>query len=108
MFLGCTHTIAGVNNWWSYVEEVTRDAQQVAVAIHADIDKSHITRWKQGHEPGVHFVVKFARAYGRNPLEAMVAAGFITADEAQLREVRVGAEDLTDDQLIDEIRARMR
>lgn len=75
--------------WWAYVRHVAGDATQLEIAHRAGIDKSHPTRWKQGFAPGAEFVVRFAEAYDRNALEALVAAEIITEEQANLREVRV-------------------
>lgn len=48
------------------------------------ISKSNITRWKDGARAAPDFVVKVARAYNTNVLEALVEADFITEEEAGL------------------------
>lgn len=53
-----------------------------AAAKKAGISASNFTRWKQGARADPDFVVKIARAYNADVLEALVAADFITADEA--------------------------
>ncbi|MHC9953133.1 hypothetical protein ACQX3A_11070 [Corynebacterium diphtheriae] len=56
------------------------------------------------------FVVKIARAYNANVLEALVAAGFITEAEAKLQEIKVGGitlNDASNQQLLDEIMHRL-
>lgn len=93
--------------WYQYVQAVSGNAQAIEIAKRVDIDNSAITRWKQGQQPTIGFVIAFARAYRRNVLEAFVAAEFITDDEANLREVNVGPESLTNDQLVEEVRRRL-
>jgi len=94
--------------WWLYVQDVTHHAQGIDIAARAGIDNSHVTRWKKGQNPGGHFVVKFARAYERNVLEALVAAEYITEEEAALHEVRIGLDEFNTLQLIDEVRERVK
>lgn len=65
------------------------------------ISASNFTRWKKGARADPDFVVKIARAYNANVLDALVKADFITEDEAKLTEVsptldltKVSGEDL--------------
>lgn len=78
------------SRWWNYVRDVIGDTTAKDVADHVGIDKSNVTRWKQGSKPAVEFVLKFARAYGVNVLNALVEAGFITNEEAGTLEVQIG------------------
>lgn len=48
----------------------------------AGFNQSAFTRWKGGAKADPEFVVKFARAFGLNVLEALVAAEVITQEEA--------------------------
>lgn len=92
--------------WWQYVESVTEGATGIEIARHSGFDPSAISRWKRGDRPDVLFVIKFARAYGRNVLEALAEAGFITTDEANLHAVQVGVKDLGTLDILDELRRR--
>lgn len=83
---------------------------QLEAARKIGISKSNITRWKEGARAAPDFVVKVARAYDSNVLEALVEAGFITEEEAALREVPIGGvalSDATDEQLIGELHRRL-
>lgn len=48
----------------------------------AGFNQSAFTRWKSGAKADPEFVVKFARAFNLNVLEALVEAEFITEEEA--------------------------
>lgn len=75
----------------------------------AGFNQSAFTRWKGGAKADPEFVVKFARAFGLNVLEALVEAEFITEGEAGLKEVYIGGvrlEDATNQQILDEIMRR--
>ncbi|OFN19040.1 hypothetical protein HMPREF2604_05290 [Corynebacterium sp. HMSC055A01] len=50
----------------------------------AGFNQSAFTRWKSGAKADPEFVVKFARAFNLNVLEALVEAEFITEKEASL------------------------
>ncbi len=96
--------------WWSYVERVGKGAAQKDIAERSGIDAGALSRWKTGQtpRPSAELAIQFARAYGRPPTEALVAAGFITEDEAaQAIEVHRGLEDISSDDLIKEVRTRM-
>ena len=78
-------------------------------AKQAGFNQSAFTRWKNGAKADPDFVVKFARAFHLNVLEALVEAEFITENEANLTEVTVGGPalaDATNEQLLDEILRR--
>lgn len=100
-----------VETWDEYVTRVTAGAQQKEVADAAGIDQSSISRWKQGKykgTPDAAKVVALARALKRPPVEALVAAGYITDDEAhETIEVRPSAAALTDDDLARELLSRL-
>lgn len=94
--------------WWQYVEAISGEEPPSQIAQRMGVDASHLTRWKNGQIPTPPFVKKFADAYNRNALEAFVAAEYITDEDAALREVKIGADELTNEQLLDEIRRRLR
>lgn len=70
--------------WWSYVTELIGDATYREAADKVGFDKSAFTRWKNGARADPDFVVKLARAYNTNVLEALVEAEFITEKEAKI------------------------
>lgn len=76
--------------WWKYVEKLIEGDTAQDAARRAGFDKSAFTRWKKGANADPEFVVKLARAYRANVLEALVEAEFITDSEASLRFVPVG------------------
>lgn len=83
---------------------------QLEAAQFIGISKSNITRWKDGTRAAPNFVVKVARAYDANVLQALVEAEFITEEEASLKEVTVGGlllEDSTNEQLVQEMLDRL-
>lgn len=93
--------------WWKYVQSVAgADTQAKDIADTVGIDKSNVTRWKQGSRPAVEFVLKFARRYGRPVVEALANAEYITDGEANLREVKIGVDDLSDVELAAELLRR--
>src|SRR6202158_4080275 len=68
--------------WWRYVLTVTGNAAQKDIAAATGIDQSSISRWQRGTiTPRAEAVVALARAYGRSPVEALVAAGYLSPTE---------------------------
>lgn len=96
--------------WWAYVERLLGDDTPKDAADKAGFSRSNFTRWRDGANAEPLAAVKLARAYHANVVEALVAAGLITDDEAQLKEVRVGLREALEtaeaQQLADELVAR--
>lgn len=80
--------------WWKYVQKVIGEDTARVAATRAGFDKSAFTRWKNGARADPEFVLKLARAYNRNVLEALVEAEFITEDEARLQQVAPEKEEI--------------
>lgn len=83
---GCTDsgTVHFMTTWKDYVLRLTDGENQKAVSARTGIDQATISRWRRGetspNSPAT--VAHFAQAYGANVLEAFVAAGFLTEEEA--------------------------
>lgn len=95
--------------WWQYIEPVINGMTKRDAAKRAGFNQSAFTRWKNGAKADPDFVVKFARAFHLNVLEALVEAEFITENEANLKEVTLGGTtlpDATNEQLLEEIMRR--
>ncbi|WP_164478777.1 helix-turn-helix domain-containing protein [Mycolicibacterium stellerae] len=74
--------MAGDSTWWRYVAAVTGNASQKDIAAATGIDQSSISRWQRGsHSPGAEAAVALARAYRHSPVEALVAAGYLSSSE---------------------------
>lgn len=99
-------------DWWQYVQNLIGSDNFVEAAGRAGFDKSAFSRWKNGAKADPAFAVKLARAYHANPVQALVIAGLLTTEEAQLKEVsKVGKDALrsmSDDELVEEVRRRLR
>lgn len=69
--------------WWAYFRDVAGTEDGATIAEAAGVTPSQVSRWKSGkNQPDAAKMVRFARYYGRPPLEALIAGGFITAEEA--------------------------
>src|ERR1700712_1783321 len=97
--------------WWRYVVLLTGDAAQKDIAAATGIDQSSISRWQRGtNKPRAEAVVALARAYGRSPVEALVAAGYLSSDELGVVELTTLTGDLRGasiDLLLSELRRRV-
>jgi transcriptional regulator with XRE-family HTH domain len=96
--------------WWRYVVTVTGNAAQKDIASATGIDQSSISRWQRGTTPRAEAVVALARAYRRSPVEALVAAGYLSSNEVGVVELTTLTGDLSGasiDSLLNEIRRRL-
>ncbi|AMO91624.1 hypothetical protein AWU68_1343 [Corynebacterium simulans] len=96
--------------WWKYIAPVIGNMTMRDAAQKAGFNQSAFTRWKNGAKADPEFVVKFARAFDLNVLQALVEAELISQNEADLREVHIGGVNLTDAsprQLAEEFLRRM-
>lgn len=94
-------------SWSTYVRSVTGDLPLDAIAHRAHVDRATIWAWLAGKRtPSADTAIRFARGYGRNPIEALAAAGFITTDEADLRTTDADPADLPTADLLAEIARR--
>ncbi len=72
-------------SWAEYVKAVVGDDSGRRTARLVGQSESAVSRWKSGaFIPDPRQAVTFARAYKRNPIEALIAAGYLTEEEAAL------------------------
>ena len=93
--------------WYKYVLEVTQGMTAKEAADRAGFDQSAMSRWKNGLNADVKFVVQFARAFNQNVLKALTEAEFITDEESNLHEVKIGLTELSTHQLLEELARRI-
>jgi transcriptional regulator with XRE-family HTH domain len=94
-------------SWWSYVQRVSREAPQHAIATRTGLSQSTINRWQSG-EPKPGNVRAFAEAYERPVLEAFVEAGFLNQQQANLITPPMDLTRVSDDDLINEVKRRLK
>lgn len=97
------------NDWWAYVLERSGGQQQSDIGEAFGVNQTTVSKWKTGKvTPKPENVIQFARAFRRPPVEALIAAGYLTESEAaDVIEVRPSMADATDDALLNEVRRRM-
>lgn len=70
--------------WSDYLRSITSD-NQAEIAARTDVHYSTVSRWLSDDiDPTPRTVIRVARCYGRNPIEALVAVGYLSPDEAEL------------------------
>jgi len=90
--------------WAKYVNDAIHDHIPAEAARRSNLSRSTITRWMAGSTPDPKDVIRFARAYGRSPGSALVAAGYLT--DADLDGEQYDISSVPDDALLDEVRRR--
>lgn len=76
--------------WTRYLRATTESDNDITVAEKVGVSSSTIGRWKDGKiDPKPRQVVALARAYGKNPLGALIAAGYLEQGDIE-GEVHLG------------------
>lgn len=71
--------------WAAYVHSVTADVPQTSIAARVGVSQTTISHWLTGRrKPTVYQARDLARAYGANPIEALIAGGFLTSDDIRV------------------------
>jgi transcriptional regulator with XRE-family HTH domain len=99
--------VHAVDSWARYVARVTGDMKQAEIAERTGVAQTNVGRWLRG-DPGLpraESVVAFARAFGQSPIEALVAAGYISLEESAGRS-RTPISEYSTDELFEELRHR--
>lgn len=98
------------HTWSSYVRRVTGSLTHKQIAAQTGISEPTIGRWLRGDNPipGIELIVEFTRGFSESPVEALVAAGYITAAEAgiPIPPTRTPLTDYTLGELIGELSRR--
>lgn len=99
------------NAWTRYLEVTTHPDNDKTIASKVGVSPSTIGRWRSGEiDPKPRQVVALARRYGKSPLAALVAAGYLSAEDLEEDLTLHYAADLDEIstlQLVDELRDRL-
>lgn len=101
-----------METWSEYVRRVTHPLTQTQIAEKTGIAQTNIGRWMRGARglPKAEYVVTLAREFNQNPVEALVAAGYLRHDEVGVsfkpKSGRTPIKDYSTDELLTEIRNR--
>jgi hypothetical protein len=97
--------------WSRYIEATSGGALNTVIAAKVNVDPATLGRWRTGAvAPGPRQVVDYARAYGLSPIGALIAAGYLTAEEVGI-EVTIPSSSLSDystGALAEEVASRFR
>lgn len=102
------NTVAPVS-WKAYVQRHLAGRTQAELASVAGVSQTAVSRWLKGTQGAdARVAIDLARAVGDPPLQALVAAGFLTDAEAKVRpSAQPSFDSLNDDELLAEVRRRM-
>ncbi|WP_242882656.1 hypothetical protein [Actinomadura litoris] len=92
--------------WWDYVTRIAQGDTQGAIGTRTGLSQGGISGWRT-KAPKPETVAAFARGYDRPVLEAFVAAGFLTADEAGITEAPATLTNLSSAELLNELGRRL-
>lgn len=96
--------------WPAYVRRITAGLDRKRIAAAADMNVSGISRWLNGaSRPSPEKAISFARGLNHSPIEALVAAGYLDEEDiGGAVQIVQSLAALSDDAVIDELRARLR
>ena len=93
--------------WADYVKSVAGTDTQAVIGQKTGVSAATISRWSV-FAPKPENVASFARAYRRPVLEAFIAAGFLTEEEAkQQPAAKTSSASLSNDELLKELEVRL-
>jgi hypothetical protein len=93
--------------WWEYVQRIAGTASPSEISRRTGIGQSSVGRWGSS-SPKPESVAAFARAYERPVLEAFVAAGFLTEEEAGTSEIPMDLTYVPGEVLLEELKRRLK
>lgn len=93
-------------NWQAYVQQQRGQDNDTQLGAKVGLTASSVGRWERS-APKVESVRAFAIAYSRPVLEAFVAAGFLTSEQAAATVILQGVDSITDEQILAELGARL-
>jgi hypothetical protein len=97
------------DEWSAYVRRVVGTMNQIDIAARTGLAQTNVGRWLRGApgQPRANSAVQFARAFDQSPLEALVAAGYLTAEEANATVImRPGLSEYSPAELLAELSGR--
>lgn len=96
-------------SWWTYFKRIAGTETGRVIAEAAQVSEPQVSRWKTGkNRPDAEALITFARHFGRPPVEAIVAAGYLNADEVgAVVDITRPVGDLANNELLAEVHRRM-
>lgn len=99
-----------METWAEYVRRVSAGLTQTQIAEKSGVAQTNVGRWLRGDpgQPKADSVVAFARAFKQPPVEALIAAGYLSIEEgAPGKGARTNLSQYSSDELIAELRSRL-
>ena len=82
---GETQSAKVPETWPQYLRRISGSATQAQIADRIGIGRLSVCNWLHGKtRPKAETVMVVARAYGRSPIEALIAASYLRAEEVRL------------------------
>jgi len=95
-----------MNAWQSWLAGHVADTTTRAIARRTGDDNKSVGRWLDAERPPAEFVIRLARAYSADAVDALVAAGYLNGDEVAASAIERALRDASDLQLAEEIYRR--
>ena len=81
--VGDTGAVTVAETWPEYVRRISGSATQAQIAARIGVGRLSVCNWLHGKtRPKAETVISVARAYHRSPVEALIAAAYLSPDEA--------------------------
>lgn len=95
--------------WSQYLRRISGGATQAKIAERIGLGRLSVGNWLHGKtRPKPETVMLVARAYGRSPIEALLAASYLRSEEVRLPiERRSSPADFAAEELATEVRRRL-
>lgn len=104
-----TVTATSAETWPEYLRRIVGDQTQSLIARQVGVGRLSVCNWLQGKtRPKAETVILVARVYGRSPIEALLAAGYLNHDEVDVpMEIRASPRALSSSDLAAEVHRRL-
>ena len=81
---GGTGVVPVAETWPEYVRRISGSATQAQIADRIGVGRLSVCNWLHGKtRPKAETVISVARAYRRSPIEALIAASYLSSDETE-------------------------
>ena len=96
-------------NWPEYLRRITSGQTQTQIAERIGIGRLSVCNWLHGKtRPKAETVITVAQAYRRSPLEALLAAAYLSVEELdQHIDIHTSPTELPADDIANEVRRRL-
>lgn len=106
---GRAGTVEAPETWPEYLRRIGGGSTQAQMAERIGIGRLSVCNWLHGKtQPKAETAITVARAYGRSPIEALIVARYLAADEAgHPIAIHVSLEDVSGEVLGTELARRL-